>query len=115
MRKAKKARENGDIPENGTKFAGKVKNDSKEKKVIKALNEALKQENEEAITELAEKYPEEVKEILKQKIDSINKSQELGKKISNKRQEDVLKISSAMKTAKEQVKEIEQVEYKDAR
>lgn len=115
MGKAKKARENGDIPENGTKIAGKVKNDSKEKKVRNALKLALEQGNEEAITELCEKYPKEVKEILKQKIDAINKSQELGKKITSKRHEDILKISNGIKVAKEQQKSNEPIKHDNAR
>ena len=104
-RKAKEARESGNIPKNGTELSGKVKINSKEKKISKVLNEVLKEENEEAIAELAEKYPEEVKKLLKIRIDAINKAQELGKKISPKIQGDVLKINSAIKTVKEQGKE----------
>ena len=113
-RKAERTKEKSSY-ENGTQLSGKIKDKAKERKVRKALNLALEQGNEEAIAELCEKYPEEVKNLLKIRIDAVNKAQELGKKISPKIQGDVLKINSAMKAAKEQQKENESVEYDNAR
>ena len=113
-RKAERAKEKSSY-ENATQLAGKIKDTAKQKKVRKALNIAIEQENEEAIEDLCEKYPDEVKDILKKRIEAINKAQELGKRISPKIQESILKINSGIKVVKEHGKENGQIEYNNAR
>lgn len=98
-----------------------IKSDVKIKKIKKEIKKAMeKGDSSEQIEALCQEYPDEVKEILKEKVEVCNIIQETGKgrKVLPKVQQEIGVLSEAVKASKEIQKqdvEVEQGENYDAR
>ena len=104
-RSAKKAVEEGKYKgATAVSVAAGIKNNAKIRKIREEIRMAMeKGDASEQIKALCEEYPEEVKEILKQKIEICNFYQETGKgkKVLPKLQEEIGILSGAVKATKE--------------